>query len=119
MYYRDWFVTQIRAAIQMLAQLMFKRDDITYEIRDDREHTDTDLLFLRLCALLAENNINEAENLLFDMLDTNDRGHLRLALDFFNRVNNMSDDELEAANYSREEISNGVDDIKSLFGIFL
>jgi len=101
----------------MLARLIFLRDDITYEIRDEENFTDTDLLFLRLCTLLDDNKVNEAENLLFEELDTQDQGHLRLALDFFNRVNNMSDEELEAAEYSRDEIAGGIDDIKMLFGI--
>ena len=117
MYYDDWFVRHIRAAIEFIARLVFNSGDVSYEIRDENKRTETDLLFLRLLALLNDGHLNEAENLLYEELDTNDREHLRLALDFYKRLNALSDAELESNNFSREDIVKGVGDIKLLFGI--
>jgi len=117
MYYKDWFMSQIRMAIQAIARLVFGSTDATYELRDESDRTATDMFHLRLCGLLNEHRIDEAETLLFDMIDADNRDHLLVALDFYRRLNDMDDDELEEGNFSREEIERGLNDIKTQFGI--
>jgi len=117
MFQEDWAMRQIRYAIQFIARLLFNRDIVSYEIRDIYNQTETDMLYIHLNTMIDEGRINEAENMLFDMLDNNDTNNLILALDFYSRLNDMSDEELEAREFSREEIESGLNDIKAQFGI--
>jgi len=118
MFHDDWLVRQIQATTQAIANKMLNKESTpTYEIRNKANQTETDLLDILLNGLLAENHINEAENLLFDMLNPNNHNHLIVATDFYSHLSNMSDEELEAANFSREEIESGLNEIKTSFGI--
>jgi len=60
--------------------------------------------------------INEAENLLFEMLDSDNNDHFVLAIDFYKRLNSLSDNDLEQADFSREEIIKGLGEVCSIFG---
>ena len=117
MFQEDWVMRQIRYAIQFIARLLFNKDTVTYEVQDIYHPTVTDMLYSRLNSLVDEGRINEAENLLFESLDPGDTNHLILALDFYSRINELSDEELEAKAFSREEIESGLNDIKARFGI--
>jgi len=117
MFQEDWVMRQIRYAIQFIARLLFNKASISYEIVDIYHPTVTDILYSRLSSLVDEGRINEAENLLFESLDPGDTNHLILALDFYSKINEMSDEELEANAFSREEIESGLSDIKAQFGI--
>lgn len=75
------------------------------------------MLHRRLLQLLKEGKINEAENMLFEEVDTNDIKYLELALDFYNRLNEMDDEFLENNNFSRKEVEEGLKDLLKEFGI--
>jgi hypothetical protein len=119
MFQEDWMMRQIRYSIQFIARLLFNKDVISYEVRDIYHQTETDMLYARLTGMIDEGRVNEAENLLFEALDASDTNHLILALDFYSRLNDMSDEELEACAFSRDEIESGLSDIKTQFGISL
>ena len=119
MYHQDWVMRQIQILAQAIAKLVFNKDVISYEINDESNKTVTDELYLRLRALLDENKINEAETLLFDKMDSGNIDYLALAIDFYQKLNNLSDDELKERDFSREEIENGLNEVKNLFGIKL
>jgi len=118
MYHQDWFIRQIRYIIQYIARLIFNKSVVEYEIRDAERLTGTDELYLQMQRLLAENNLNEAESMLFDMLDPADYDCLLIALDFYMKANNLTDEELRAADFTRDEIEAGLNDIKRIYGIF-
>lgn len=44
---------------------------------------------------------------------------MKIALDFYDRLNKLSDEELEIADFNREEIKTGIDDILKLYNISL
>jgi len=118
MYHQDWFIRQIRYIIQYIAKLILNKSVVEYEIRDINNQTKTDELYLRIQRMLVERNLNEAENLLFDRLDAADYDYLLIALDFYTKVNNMSDDDLDEADFPREEIESGLMELKHIYGIF-
>jgi len=117
MFQEDWAMRQISFAIQFIARLLLKADVVEYKIQDIYRQTETDMLYSRLNTMVEEGRINEAENLLFESLDPDDTNHLILALDFYQRLNDKSDAELEENSFSREEIESGLNDIKEQFGI--
>jgi len=87
-------------------------------IQYGRQHqTETDLLFVLLCDLIAKKSINEAENLLFDWLDQDNSDHFMIATDFYRRLNGFTDEELVDADFSREEIVSGLNEVNAIFGL--
>ena len=49
------------------------------------------------------------------MLDPQDMEYMRLAIDFYSKLNDLSDDELEACDFSREEIDDGLQVVINIF----
>lgn len=118
-YQKDWFMKQIQSIIQLIAKIFFKRDTVKYEILDNANITQADLLHKELVGLLNELKINEAENLLFERIIPDDLNYLAVALDFYRRLNELSDEELEEADFSREEIKSGLEEISKRYGLRL
>lgn len=118
MYFQqDWVLRQIEMLVRFIAKTVLKKDTPVYEIGERENFTDGDTLHRRLVELIAEGKLCEAEDLLYDRMDSSDSGYLSLALDFYDRLNRLSDEELEAGNFSREEINDGVHEIMCRFDI--
>lgn len=62
-------------------------------------------------------DINGAENELYEALDVTDRNYLEMALAFYMYLNQLDDNTLYTANYSREEIVDGINSVSAQFGI--
>ena len=66
--------------------------------------------------MIDDGDICAAEDLLFNDLDQSDLSWLQIALDFYSKLNNCSDDYLAMHDFSREEIDQGLRYICTLFG---
>lgn len=106
----DWIMRQINMLVQFVARVVFKKDTVSYDIEDEDHLTDTDELYQKIQALLKEGKICEAEDLLFDNY-TDSKEYLTLALDFYQTISKMTDDELEQHNFSRQEIYDGLKEV--------
>ncbi len=115
-YQKDWIMRQIQSIIQLIARYFFKKDIIEYKIIDETNITQTDLLHKELVGLLNSLRINEAENLLFERIISKDLNYLAVALDFYRRLNELDDEQLEKANFSRDEIKSGLEEISNMYG---
>ncbi len=119
-YHKDWLMRQIEMSIHGIARIIFRKDSLEYALHDEQRSEadrEADLLFIKLCALITENKINEAENLLFSMLDSTNRDFLLLAVDFYQRLNALTDEQLAAAAFPREEIEAGLNEVKRIYGL--
>jgi len=114
---QDWFMRQIHQMAQLIAHVVFQKDIPNYEIVDEENQSQTDLLHSKIKSLVAYMKICEAEDLLFGALDTSDKDYLLLAVDFYQTLNMLSDEELEQANFSREEIRIGLQEILRRFSL--
>lgn len=117
--HQDWLIRQIQLLIHFIARVIFKKEYIDYTVEDTEKVTETDLLYARLIALLKKSAIGEAEDLLFRNFEKDNPRYLELAMDFYQRLNKLSDEELETGNFSREEIQEGVKDILDQAGIII
>ncbi|AUM86904.1 hypothetical protein RSJ15_04060 [Clostridium botulinum] len=73
----------------------------------------TDLFKIILNKLFYEGNYDKAEDLIFEELEKNDSPEVyEIAVEFYNALLQKSDEELNESNFSREEIYQGLDDIK-------
>ena len=61
--------------------------------------------------------IGLAAKMIYENLDENDTEHLEMALTFYMYLNQLDDDTLFMANYSREEIVEGINSVSASFGI--
>ncbi len=117
----DWIMRQIDMLVHFVAKVVFNRDTeteyvITSDVNNGEELTETDLLHLKLCTLIKEGKICEAEDMLYDnMVYSND--YIKLATDFYSRLNRLSDEELEIADFSRDEVYEDYVDIMGRLGV--
>ena len=89
-----------------------------YELPEDEEkYTPLDRTYRQLKDLADAGDINEAENFLSDQLDPPDLDCLEMALTFYMYLNQFNDDILYQANYSREEIVDGINSVCAEYGI--
>ena len=114
----DYVMRTISDLVKAIARLFLGKDNVDYDLpTNEADDTEMDSRFRRLTALAEEGNINEAENLLFEELDFSDPGTLPIALAFYEHLNRFTDQELEARDYSREEIFEGVKDCAEQYGV--
>ena len=88
-----------------------------------RTNTVTEEENIRLSAigeLLDQNKICEAENLIFALADekANDIGLLKAAVSFYQTINSMSEEFLNAHDFSHQEIREGLEALCSRYDIF-
>lgn len=117
MYQQDWIMRQIRSMTQAIARIIFKKETVEYDITDKTNTEATNWLYKELLNLIENLNINQAENLLFEKLETHDMKYLEIAIDFYERLNELSDEQLKKGDFTREEIKIGLNDVLKLFGI--
>ncbi|MHB8034000.1 hypothetical protein CF069_08625 [Clostridium botulinum] len=80
---------------------------------DTKKIGSTDLFKIILNKLFYEGNYDKAEDLIFEELEKNDSPEVyEIAVEFYNALLKKSDEELNEGNFSREEIYQGLDDIK-------
>lgn len=122
MFTQDWMMRQIETLTLAIAKIVFRKDTAEYHpsaAGEDGILSNADRLHMTLNAALKEGRISEGEDLLFDALEDGDRNCLEVALDFYFRLNELSDQELAAGNFSRQEIQDGLNDVMEQFGIVL
>lgn len=119
MFEQDYVMRMINDLVRFLAKVFLNKDMVTYEFPNEENCIQTDYLHRQLLCLIKQGRINEAENLLFEKMDPNDKKYIEVALDFYIRLNNFDDEFLEKNNFSREEIEQGVKAIAKEFGISL
>lgn len=115
MFEEDYIIKSIKAIIQTLARIFFKKDMIEYELKEEKQ--DVDFLHLKLLGLLNDGDINTAENILFSSLDIRNSDYLKVGIDFYSRINELSNEELREWNFSRDEVKDGLIDLSKKFGV--
>ena len=114
---QDWMMRQIQMLAQVLAKILFGKETTDYIIEDEQNLNGTDLLYKAISELLSKGDIGGAEDLLFEALENGGKENLEVAIDFYTKLNKMSDSELEAGNFSREEVEDGLRNAAELFGL--
>lgn len=116
-YSKDWFMMQVEQMVEFVTMVVFGKSYNEYQVEDYDNLTEEDRLFIGITALLNENKISEAEKFLLEEVDVKNMKQFRVVLDFYQKLNNFSDEELEQNNFSREKIFNGLKNISERFGI--
>ena len=115
MYYyeKDYIMRLIHGIALVLARLLLGRqmesEGEIATILDKKEKEQNDLLL----RMVDDGEINKAEERLFDLLENaswDDRHKAAMAICFYSHVNDKDDEFLEKADFTREEIMEGLED---------
>ena len=119
----DFLMRQIEIIARTLAKLIFNKETSEYVIADYQILTEVDTVYRQLLKLIDEGKINEAENLLFEKIDLEfeenpaNNYYLEIAIDFYSRLNNLSNKTLEDCGFDREEIDEGIREVADIYNI--
>ena len=78
---------------------------------------DTSEALFELQSMVDDGDINDAENKVYDLIETGDRENMRTALYFYAYLNDKSDDFLEEHQYSRQEVTDGIRNVCETYGL--
>ncbi|MCI8388894.1 MAG: hypothetical protein HFE63_10585 [Clostridiales bacterium] len=104
-------MNQLYQLCAFLAKAMFKKDSPIIPDNAFPPNSEPGIVLTRIRQLVEEKNINTAENLLFDAFNIQKPYFVAIGLEFYARISEFSDEELEAADFSREEINEGIGDM--------
>lgn len=112
----DYMMRMIKEAVRALVRMISGGELSEYQLPGlERDFTEEDHLYLQMISLAKDGKINDAENLLFENIDT--PSIFSMGMNFYSYINEFSDAELENMNYSREEIVEGMKDFVKELGI--
>lgn len=113
----DWLLKQINVVSEFL-QKLFTDMETSRKLNENEEYQKDSFEFERLLEnLIEEDRINDAENILFEKLETNNLMYATIATRFYEKLKGLSDEKLQKSNYSREEILQGLNDMCDMFGL--
>lgn len=113
--YHDFIMDEIERMTRALGKVLFNKELDRNDLIDLDAYsiTEGNLLKINLSKLLSEKKINEAENLLFNELDTYlTQDKVEVGFWFYQKLHGYSDAELNAVQFSRQEIYEGLKDLE-------
>lgn len=118
MFEQDYIKRLCESIGNMIVGFVAGKNAVTSKIEDENHDvklSEDDLLEIMVKKFLYEGKINEAEDLIFDsMHDRHSKKVYEIALDFYKQINEYSDEKLINCNFSREEIKDGLEELKAL-----
>ncbi|CUX30906.1 hypothetical protein BN3590_00715 [Clostridium sp. C105KSO15] len=111
----DFIMRMIHEMVTTLLKLIFHIELGENEEQNFKDQ-ETASNYLELLALIQAGKINEAENKLLDELDSDDMEHFKMALMFYYHLNEIDFNFLEEHNYSKNEITDGLRYVSSVYG---
>lgn len=116
MFEQDYIMRLIKEMVRTLLKLLFQIDvpSPAVDLMEDQETKET---LERLLDMVDEGRIDDAENQLYEMLDGQDHRGLEAALLFYCYLNDKDDDFLLEHDFCREEISAGIKNAVSMYGL--
>ena len=113
----DWLLKQINVVSEFL-QKLFTDMETSRKLNENEQYQKDSFEFERqLENLIEEDRINDAENILFEKLETNNLMYATIATRFYEKLKGLSDEKLQKSNYSRDEILQGLNDMCDMFGL--
>ena len=119
---KDYILRQIELLAEGFARLI-RKDDTSAHMIDEVIHesgivSPAGYLKFALLSLINEGRICEAEDLLFEkMPSAPDADFVDTALDFYAQLSTRSDEFLQSHDFSRDEIVDGLDEIRRAYNI--
>jgi len=104
---QDWFLRYVESFTENFARKLLDKPE-NEEHMEVRQYSGDDLVWSRLCALLAKLEFCAAEDLLWEHLRPGDPDCLMLSEEFYKQLGGFGGDVLEANGFSRGEVQEGL-----------
>lgn len=113
---QDYVMRLIKEMVRTILKLFFNIDaeSPTVELLEDKEEKE---VLGNLLDMIDAGKINEAENILYDLINEADMNSLKVALLFYSYLNDKTDDFLEVNGFNRNEIKLGIEKVADSFGL--
>lgn len=117
MFEQDYIIRIIKEMVRAVLKLLLNIDteNPTAELLEEDEEEQN--IFNNLLDMVDEGQIDRAENIVYEMTLHGDKTNLKVALLFYSYLNDQEDKFLQEHNFSREEISTGISDLASRYGL--
>lgn len=116
MFEQGYVERQINAVGKMIAALVAGKSSIQQQEDDNVKLSVEELEKMIIDKYVKERKINEAENYISKRIsEVKDRSNYALAIYFYNSITYLSDAELLKANYSREEVVEGINALEAIY----
>lgn len=117
-YQQDWILRQIESMVTFIINIVLDKKNESVKVEDLKEnYLKSSVLYRKLNNLIIEKKICEAEDKLFRAIENNEEDAFLVSVLFYTEINKFSDEELEKNNFSREEISSGLEDVCEIYGV--
>ncbi len=114
---QDYIMRMIKDMVRFIMQLITGKPQFQYEITSREHPTPCDDTYSRIIAMADSGRINQAENLLYQNLDSDNEDYLLMGLSFYSHINEYTDEFLENSGYSRGEIQLGIENFVAEYGV--
>jgi hypothetical protein len=113
----DYVTRMIKDMIKAIIMTILGKRELDYELPSENEkYTSNDFILKQILDLADDGKINEAENVLLTEFAFDDPIQLEIALTFYSHINEYEEDFLENHNYSRQEVSEGIEAVAQRYG---
>lgn len=116
---QDWLMRQIEMMTYAIAKLFFGKDGREVNLKEELMQEKSAELRQKLTSLLNEGRLGEAEDILFFQLSETGQSMLAVAVDFYQQANALSDDELDAQGFTRQELWEGLGEAVQQCGLYI
>jgi len=116
MFEQDYIMRLIKEMVRVILKLLFNIDTESpaAELLENKEEKE---VLGKLLDMVENGKINEAENLLDNLISKGDICDMKIPLLFYSYLNDKTDDFLMANNFSRDEIKMGLENAADSFGL--
>jgi muconolactone delta-isomerase len=116
MYEQDYVMRQIKDLVKAIAKIFFNVDveSSAMEVIRDMQAKEKAMELLRQC---DDKNICYAEGELFELINNNTMDNLLVGITFYSYLNDMDDEKLAEADFSRDKIQDGITKLLSAYGL--
>ncbi|MED9903521.1 MAG: DUF6483 family protein [Lachnospiraceae bacterium] len=114
---QDYIMRLIKQMVAALISVILGKENKMHELPLEDRYKASEGLLRELLTMVNDGKINEAENLLYERLEQDNRKDIENAILFYSYLNELDNDFLEKCNYSRAEIEMGVREIAKRSGV--
>lgn len=113
---QDYIMRLIKEMVRTLLRLLF-HIDLDNPAAELYKESEKQGALKELLDMVNAGKINEAENKIYEMTADGDTAHLKTALLFYSYLNEKDTDFLEAHDFSREEVMQGLKYLVGNYGL--
>ncbi len=119
MHENEYIIRLIKAGVKTAVALFAGKDAVKSDIDIENYNmslSGDDLLEFMMKKYISEGKINEAENILFEVIEfRKTKKNLETALFFYKELSKWDEDKLIKCNFSNLEIQQGLKDVRKLY----